>query len=264
MNSRFPLICIIIGVIIILAVLIIQEIKIRSFYHPVKDDNLSSNDKNFIDTYFYSHDYRIHAWHYKVSDRVILLCHGNAGNIGDRKHYVSIFKKLGYSTFMFDYRGYGKSEGRTSEFSLYQDTYQAYLHLINKLGYVVDNIVVYGESLGNYPATRLATKVPMNKLVLQSPFLDAYNLCPDIFKPLLYFSNDLSIQRYIKDVKCPILFMHSQQDEIIPFSHSLELYKIRGRQKSKIIEVNGGHNSTHYTRETIEGMATFLQQENMM
>src|ERR1043166_10297897 len=94
------------------------------------------------------------------SDYIFLVCHGNAGNISHRLEFCSALLETGSNVFMFDYRGYGRSEGRPSEVGTYLDAEAAYDWLLIR-GFSGSNIVAYGESLGGGIAAELAVRRPL-------------------------------------------------------------------------------------------------------
>jgi len=83
-----------------------------------------------------------------VGKGVILFCHGNGGNISHRISYLPIFRDLGLGTFLFDYRGYGKSGGTPSEEGTYADVEAAWQYLTQERQIPPQKIIIYGESLG--------------------------------------------------------------------------------------------------------------------
>ncbi|MDD5658106.1 MAG: alpha/beta fold hydrolase, partial [Elusimicrobia bacterium] len=91
---------------------------------------------------------------------VLLYCHGNAGNISSRMHKVAMLHRLGAGVLLFDYRGYGKSEGRPSEAGTYRDAEAAWRWLVEAKGFAPERVVLYGESLGNAVAVETALNHP--------------------------------------------------------------------------------------------------------
>src|SRR5207247_2423908 len=99
----------------------------------------------------------------------VLFCHGNAGNISDRLGICRALLATGVNVLLFDYRGYGRSEGRPSEEGTYLDA-QAALQWLRQKGFAGTNVVAFGESLGGGIASELALREPVGGLVLQSTF----------------------------------------------------------------------------------------------
>ena len=101
----------------------------------------------------------LHGWFIAGrSSRVLLFFHGNAGNISHRLDSIRQFLALGLSVLIIDYRGYGQSEGRTTEKGTYRDADAAWRYLIEGRGIAASDIVIFGRSLGASVASRLAAQ----------------------------------------------------------------------------------------------------------
>jgi fermentation-respiration switch protein FrsA (DUF1100 family) len=179
----------------------------------------------------------------KGSGRILLFCHGNGGNIGDRVRTVETFVKMGLDVMIFDYRGYGNSTGKPSEEGTYMDALAVWNYLKTKMT-DPGRIVIYGESLGGAVATWLAGQVRPGALVIESAFTSAVDMARRMF-PLLpvgmicRFKYDaLSL---IKNVKCPVLVAHSRDDEMVPFRYGKRLYE-RAHEPKRFVEMTGAHN----------------------
>src|SRR6266704_5268593 len=147
-------------------------------YQPARVLETSGAELNrpFEDVWFRSKDgVRLNGWFFpgvKDSPRnrlAILLCHGNGGNISHRLDVTAALLETGVAVFLFDYRGYGRSEGRPSEEGTYADAEAAYQWLHEK-GYAGTNVIAFGESLGGGIASGLAARVPLAGLILQATF----------------------------------------------------------------------------------------------
>jgi fermentation-respiration switch protein FrsA (DUF1100 family) len=112
-----------------LITLYVRMIERSSLFYPYRPSGLDSLPPAFQDVFFRAADgVKLHGWHVPAKDGryTILFCHGNAGNIGHRVQKIELFTGLGMNVFIFDYRGYGKSEGSPSERGLYADALGAY------------------------------------------------------------------------------------------------------------------------------------------
>ena len=175
---------------------------------------------------------------------VLLFFHGNAGNISHRLESLRIFRDLGLSTFIFDYRGYGRSEGKVSEQGTYRDAEAAWRYLTVERGIPEQSIVYFGRSLGASIAAHLAmTHVP-KALILESAFTSA----PDVaartypFLPVRWLARfQYNTREYLESVTAPVLVVHSSQDEIIRFEHGRALFAGANEPK-RFLELRGGHN----------------------
>ncbi len=174
----------------------------------------------------------------------ILFCHGNAGNISDRLEFLTMFNRLGLSTFIFDYRGYGESEGSPTEEGTYMDAEAAYDYLVREKGIPPARIIVMGRSLGGSVASYIASRYPVRALIVESSFTSIKDLAPlYMIIPAKFFSRfSYNTMEYIKDTDVPVMIIHSRDDEIIPFSHGLKLYEAAGAGK-EFVEIQGFHSS---------------------
>lgn len=193
---------------------------------------------------------------------VVLFCHGNAGNITHRLASILIFHRLGLSTFIFDYRGYGASEGKPSEKGTYLDAEAAWRYLTEKRNLPPTGIVLFGRSLGGAIAARLAQDHRPKALIVESTFISvpdiAANLYP--FLPVRLLSRfDYNAREYIKRVDCPVLVIHSTGDDIIPFAHGRRLFEA-AKEPKEFLEITGTHNDGFVTSAKIyeEGLDAFI------
>ena len=190
---------------------------------------------------------KLHGWYLpaKNSNRVVLFFHGNAGNISHRGESLAIFHSLGLNVFIFDYRGYGKSEGEMSEHGAYLDAKAAWQYLIKERAFQSKDIIIFGRSLGGAIATQLATQVDERLLILESTFSSvkdmASNMMPLLSK-LIYFRYQFNTEKLISQVNSPVLLMHSQDDEIIPYELAEKVFAAAKSPKF-FFELQGDHNS---------------------
>ncbi len=175
---------------------------------------------------------------------LVLVFHGNAGNIGHRLDYLRMFHDLGYASLIVDYRGYGHSSGKPSEEGTYLDASAAWRHATGALGYPATRIVVFGESLGGAVAAQLASSQRPAALVLASTFTSVPDLGAEIYPWLPVRA--LARIRYdtrerLATIAAPVLVIHSRGDDIIPFAHGEQLFAA-ARPPKRFLEIEGGHN----------------------
>ncbi len=196
----------------------------------------------------------LHGWFVPApaANGTVLFFHGNAGNISHRMEYLTMFHRLGYNTFIFDYRGYGQSSGSPSESGTYLDAQSAWRYLTEAKSIPPARIVLFGESLGGAVAAWLAMKEKVGMLVLASVFTSIPDMATKIypFLPVRLLSRfDYNTIEYLQSVTCPVFIAHSPQDEIVPFAHGRALYQAAPEPK-RFLELQGGHNSGFiFTRE---------------
>jgi fermentation-respiration switch protein FrsA (DUF1100 family) len=193
---------------------------------------------------------------------VVIFCHGNAGNISHRLESIEIFHRLRLSTFIFDYRGYGTSEGTPSEEGSYLDVKGAWNYLIEHEGLGPSDIILFGRSLGGAVAAWLAGKHLPKALIVESTFTSA----PDLAEELYFYLPAKLLCRYkynalaaIREVQCPVLIVHSQEDEIVPFRHGRKLFDAANDPRV-FLEISGSHNEGFITSSSVylNGLKAFL------
>jgi len=198
-------------------------------------------------------DEEISAWYLPApagADRkqVVLFCHGNAGNISHRAETALFLHHLGVACLMFDYRGFGRSDGAPGEEACYADARAAYDWLRSERGAAPADIVVLGRSLGGAVAIDLATIREVGGLVVESSFTSAHEIGRRMFRLLpirwllRYEFNSLS---KMAAVRCPVLVTHSREDELIPVEMGRRLYKA-ARGHRAFFEFEGRHDAREY------------------
>ena len=195
---------------------------------------------------------------------VILFCHGNAGNISHRLESIQIFHRLGLDVFIFDYRGYGRSEGKPTEHGTYKDAEAAWRYLVEERQVHPKEIVVFGRSLGGAVASWLAQSHTPGALILESTFTSLPDMAATLYpyipvKLLLRFKYNTA--EYLGGLSCPVLIVHSRDDEIMRFSHGRRLFEI-AKEPKKLLEITGTHNAGFITsgKRYEEGVAAFIRE----
>ncbi|GMR18309.1 MAG: alpha/beta hydrolase [Gammaproteobacteria bacterium] len=194
--------------------------------------------------------------------KVVLFFHGNAGNISHRRESVEIFHELNLNVFIFDYRGFGSSEGRPGERGTYRDARAAWRYLVEQRHLEPDNIILFGRSLGGVIATKLATEVNAAGLIVESTFSSARAMASRVM-PLLHYvlweRFDYNTAAYIKKVNMPVLVTHSPADEIIPYQQGRRIFEMANEPKT-FLELRGDHNNGFYESGEvyIKGLRDFL------
>jgi pimeloyl-ACP methyl ester carboxylesterase len=176
---------------------------------------------------------------------VVLFCHGNGGNISFLLDTISIFHSLNLDVFVFDYRGYGASGGSPTEDGTYLDVRAAWNHMLAAKKAPPEKIILIGRSLGGSIAAWLARERRPRALILESTFTDAadvanfhYRIAPG----RLLFGDTYNTKEYVRRVACPVLVVHSPNDEIIPYEHGKCLFQLAPSPKEFLL-IRGSHNS---------------------
>ena len=208
---------------------------------------------------------KLNAWWVPADSArgAVLLFHGNAGNISHRIDYALMFRRLGYSTLLVDYRGYGRSTGTPTEEGTYIDADTAWRWLTNTQRVPERHIVLFGESLGGGVASWLAARHEVRALILASTFTSAVDLGSELypFLPVRFVSRiRYDTIRRLRDVRAPVLVIHSPDDDIVPFRHGRRLFDA-ARDPKAMLEVAGGHNDgfVFVREEWVAKLAEFLK-----
>jgi len=207
---------------------------------------------------------RVHGWFlpHESPRATLLFFHGNGGNISHRLDSLLIFHGLGLSVLIIDYRGYGRSEGRPSEAGTYSDALAAWRYLVRDRNTTGEDIVLFGRSLGSAVAVWLASRHTPRALILESGFTSTADMGRHYypFLPVKWLTRIKydSLTR-IGSVRCPILFVHSPGDDIVPYALGRKLYAAANEPKS-FLEITGGHNEGFLVsgKSYVEGLDNFL------
>ena len=186
---------------------------------------------------------KIHAWYVPAEENrgTVLFCHGNAGNLGHRLTTINIWNRLGLNILIFDYQGYGKSEGSPTEEACYSDV-KACFQWLEENEKVQRPLIIHGRSVGGGPACWGADNLEFDGLILESTFTSipdaGANQFP--FLPVRMLSKiDFNNKKILRSVDIPVLIFHGKGDEVIPYSMGLELAKAAGVELN---ELQGAHN----------------------
>lgn len=170
------------------------------------------------------------------SDITLLWFHGNAGNMGHRVDDLALFHHLlGVNVFIFDYRGYGNSQGKPSERGVYQDSRAALAHLMDRSDVNPGRIVYFGRSLGAAVAVELALHHRPDGMILYSPFTSLADMGAALytFSPVrLLAGNRLNSLARMSRYTGPLLVIHGEADEIIPIEQGRALYQVASGPKA--------------------------------
>lgn len=187
----------------------------------------------------------ITAWYTapKHNEPTLLYLHGNAGNLGDRTEKLEAMAGQGFGILAVSWRGYGTSEGAPTEEGLYNDARAALQYLLDN-GTKLENIVLYGESLGTGIAIQMATEYNARALILEAPYTSissrAAELYPYIPVKLLLKDHFNSIDK-IGNVHIPVLIFHGYRDTVMPIHHGRKILEAANEPKEARFFDNVGH-----------------------
>ncbi len=246
----------------------IRLIERRSIYFPLANltNNPSDIGLNYRSVYFHTSDQKkLKAWFIprEGAEFTVLFSNGNAGNISYRLEKIALLHQLGLNVFIYDYRGYGKSQGSPSEEGLYKDIRGAYDYLLNQLGVSQDEIILYGESLGGAVAIDLASQKPVRAIIVEGTFSSVKEMARRVlpFVPHFILASRFDNLAKISGIECEKMIIHSKDDEIIPFSQAKRLFEAAKAPK-KFLKLRGGHNTAFWDsiQKYKEGLRSFLSQ----
>ncbi len=213
----------------------------------------------FEDVWFEAADgTRLHGWYvpHDSPRAAVLFCHGNAGNLAHRAEMLRVLNEVvGVSVLIFDYRGYGRSEGKPNEKGVLADARAARAWLAQREGVAENELVMMGRSLGGAVAVDLAAKDGARALVVESSF----NSLPEVaayhypWLPVrLAMHTRLDSASKIVDYHGPLLITHSTYDTIVPYEFGKRLFDAANEPKQMITFEDRDHNDPqpmHYYAE---------------
>jgi len=207
-------------------------------YHPTEnnygDDKLTVNiqevkiitDDN-IDLLAWYHNKDINKF------KTILFLHGNAGSLENRIHKINHFEDMNINFLLLSWRGFSGNIGKPTEKGLYQDARSAVKWLV-KQGVIEENIIIYGESLGTGITTEIAQNKNFAGIILETPFTSmvaAGKSKYPIFPIKLLLKDKYESDKKIKNIKSPVLIMHGEEDQIVPFWMGEKMFQMANEPK---------------------------------
>jgi fermentation-respiration switch protein FrsA (DUF1100 family) len=221
----------------------------------------------FDDVFFSADDgVRLHGWFVPgESDVTWIWFHGNAGNISHRLDNLRLLHdEVGVGIFLFDYRGYGRSQGSPSEEGTYRDAVAALACVLSRPDVDPQRILYFGRSLGAGVAVELATRRPPFALILESPVPSIAELARYHYRFLpvggLLRTKYDSLSK-IGSVRAPLLVLHGDEDEVVPFEGGRKLFEAANEPKRFYTIEGAGHNDTYVVggREYFSVLREFLE-----
>ena len=198
------------------------------------------------DHYFTTSDgIRLHGWLFSAADPnapLMIWFHGNGGNVTQRGTICATLATRGVSVFIFDWRGYGRSESTASESGLYHDALAAYDYAAKQLA--AKSIAVYGESLGGPYAAYVASRRPTRCAIIENSFPSLRELGNSIYAPIplgLTAPRAMRTADWLNDAGRPVLVMHGKNDGVIPFRLGVALHAKLRVPKEMLVSETAGH-----------------------
>jgi len=239
----------------------------RFVYHPTRypEGDWRPEQVGAEDAYFQADDgTRLHGWfvEHPRPRAVVLIAHGNAGNLSDRWPLLELMRnRLGVSAMIFDYRGFGRSEGTPSERGVLADARAARRWLAHRTGVSESQIVLYGQSLGGGVMVDLAARDGARALVLESTFTSL----PDVASKQVPWLpvGWLMTNRYDSLAKIaryhgPLLQAHGDADRLIAIDDARDLYEAAPTNRKRFVTIPGAGHNWAPTRQYVEELDRFL------
>ena len=220
-------------------------------------------DLQFEDAFFTAEDKtKLHGWYCPATDprAVVLIAHGNAGHVASRAPWLRYLQTTAkVSVFMFDYRGYGRSEGTPSVEGAIQDATAARAKLCELAAIKDSEMLLMGESLGGAIVLQLAADSPPRGLILQSTFSSLRDVA-DVHYPKLSWlvpRNKLDSATQIVRYRGPLLQSHGNMDRTIPFSSGEKLFRSANEPK-QFVTIEHAHHNNWLTEAYLKQLDGFI------
>ena len=231
----------------------------------------SDIDLDYDDVFFSTSDgVRLNGWFVPgKSEMTLLWFHGNAGNISHRlDNILLLHRRLGVNVFIFDYRGYGRSEGRASEHGIYLDAEAAIEYVVSRGDVNPEKeLLLFGRSLGASVAVEMATRHQARALILESAFTSIRAMAKSAYPYLpVGILTSLIQARYdslskIGNVRTSLMVLHGDIDEIVPIELGRELFDAANEPKRFYAIEGAGHNDTYVIggHDYFEALGSFVE-----
>ena len=206
---------------------------------------------------------KINGWYLDnpKSDKVILHFHGNTGNMSTYLNRISSYYKIPSDVFVIDYHGFGKSEGKISDQTLYMDVQAAYSFLIKKK-YKPNQIMVIGVSMGGIAAAELAATQKIAGVIIIATLSSAKDVfeqhVPFFLQPFIWINSTYNVTETIKKISVPILFIHAKDDKLLPYKMALKNYQ-NAKEPKYLITADGGHYDMRLSTEQKAKYVEFIK-----
>lgn len=212
----------------------------------------------------------LHAlyFHLPHSKRVFLFSHGKGNNIYCQLPKAKLFLACGGSVFMYDYQGFGRSEGKPSVEGACDDAVASYDYLVKEKSYTAGDIIAIGQSFGSGVVGQLSLRRQLAGIIIQSGFASLQSAACDTL-PWLKFYPDWTFPKQMMDniavfskTHPPLLIVHGKRDPILAYDRAKELYE-KSSPPKRFLELNTGHSGFGKTNAFAETVRSFLQENGI-
>ena len=228
------------------------------------DEKLSVDIKKVkIET---SDDINLLGWYHEKdlkNLKTILFFHGNAGTLENRIYKLNKFRDMDINFLIIAWRGFSGNKGKPSEKGLYEDGKASINWLLNK-GVKEKDIIIYGESLGTGVATHLSQRRNFAGLILETPFTSMVDAAKTFYPYIpvsLLLKDKFENKEKIKNINVPILIMHGEADQIVPFNMGKKIYELANEPKYSYFTKHDNH-MMEYDENLLKALSSFLKSLN--
>ena len=233
-------------------------------YHPSENNYFGDELTIDVEKVQISTDDNIEllGWYHEkdlMKNKTILFFHGNAGSLENRIHKLNHFRDMRVNFLIIAWRGFSGNEGKPSESGLYEDGESAIKWLVKK-GVDEKNIVIYGESLGTGVATHLSQNKEFAGVILETPFTSMIDAAKKFYPYIpvgLLLKDKFENKNKIKNIKSPILIMHGEKDQIVPFEMGKKMFEIANEPKYSYFTKYDNH-MMEYDESLVKALNSFL------
>ena len=237
-------------------------------YHP--NENNYSEDKILVDIENVriktSDNIELLGWYHEKNlkdSKTLIFFHGNAGSLENRIHKLNHFRDMNINFLIIAWRGFSGNNGNPSEQGLYEDGKSAIDWLIKK-GVSEKNLILYGESLGTGVATHLAQNKNFAGVILETPFTSMIDAAKKFYPYIpvkLLLKDKFENYKKIKNINSPILIMHGEADQLVPFSMGEKIYEIANEPKYSYFTKYDNH-MMEYDENLVLALKSFFKSLN--
>ena len=268
-NKNLLLSIIIASSLIYLIVLVFLFFFQRSLlYHP--NVNNYFNDKLKVDIEEVqietSDNINLIGWFHKKDlnrFKTVVYFHGNAGKLENRIHKLNHFKDIDVNFLIISWRGFSGNSGKPTEKGLYEDG-KSTIDWLKNIGLSDKDIVIYGESLGTGIATHIAQNRKFAGLVLETPFTSMVDAAKNVYPYIpvgILLKDRYENEKKIKHINIPILVMHGEADQIVPFKMGKKIYEIANKPKYSYFTKYDNH-MMEYDDKLVFALSSFIKSLN--
>jgi len=237
-------------------------------YHPNENNYFGDELKVKIEKVKIktSDNFELLGWYHEKdlkNFKTLVFFHGNAGTLENRIHKINHFKDININFLIISWRGFSGNSGKPSEKGLYKDGESA-INWLKEKNLKDTDIVLYGESLGTGIVTHIAQNYKFAGVILESPFTSMVDAAKNVYPyfPIRFLLKDkYESDKKVKNITSPILIMHGEADQVVPFWMGKKIYKLANEPKYSYFPEKDNH-MMEYNEKMIEILKRFLNKLN--